>query len=140
VLGRRATEAGQAILTAGEVSVVRLSVADPEPYELTTRNTATAQQGAVGADLARIRNADLLTSRNELNDVVLTVDDGTGPVDILLRAFLGTDASFFNPDSVRVREATGLLVATMAENQLRWRLTPRATTDIRVEREPPRRP
>ena len=139
VLARRATEAGQPILTGGEITLIRPSVADAEPIDLTTRAASTAQQGAVAAELARIRNADLVRSRNEQSDVILTVDDGTGSLEIQLRSFLGADASFFNADSVRVLSATGLLVPYLNEaGQPRWRLATRAALDLRLEAE--RRP
>lgn len=136
VLGRRGVETGVAVLTGADIILVRSAVADPEPIELTTRDAGTARQGTVGADLGRIRNADLISSRNELSDVVLTVDDGTGPTEILIRSFLGADASFFNADSIRVREATGLLVPYQtAAGQLGWRLATRGTVDLRTEPE-----
>jgi hypothetical protein len=139
VLGRRATEGGRAVLTAGEITVIRVSVADAEPYELTTKNASTANGNALAADLARVRTADLIRSRNEASDVILTVDDGTGPLEIILRSFLGADASFFNADSVRIREATGLLVPyTTDAGASSWRLAPRAIADLRTE--PDRRP
>jgi hypothetical protein len=137
VLGRRATELGRAVLTGGEITVIRLSVADPEPYELTTRNASLANNGVLSADLARIRGADLVQSRNELSDVILTVDDGTGPLEIVLRSFLGSDASVFKPDSVRIRDATGLLLPYVTDaGETRWRLAPRLLSDLRIEPEP----
>ena len=137
VLARRATEARQPVLTEGIVIPIRSAVGDPEPIELTTRAASTAQQGAAAAELARIRNADLVAARNEASDVVLTVDDGTGQLEILLRSFLGADASFFKPDSVRVLRATGLLVPYLTEGgEARWRLATRSTLDLTLEAEP----
>ena len=134
VLGRRASEAGQPILTGAEIFLIRSSVEDPEPLALTTGTTATAQGGLLGAELARIRSADLLAARNELNDVILTVDDGTGALEILLRSFLGADESFFDPESIRIREATGLLIPFFDETgETRWRLATRSSADLRVE-------
>jgi hypothetical protein len=141
VLATRALEARQPILSNGTIFVVRLVVADPEPLELTTRAASTAEQGAAGADLARVRNADLIRSRNELSDVILTVDDGTGQLEILLRSFLGADSSFFRPDSVRVQQATGLLVPYVADGgETRWRLATRTASDLRTQAEPRRTP
>ncbi len=137
VRGRRASEAGQPVLTGAELFLIRSSVEDPEPLALTTGTTATAQGSVFGAELARIRSADLLAARNELNDVILTVDDGTGALEILLRSFLGADASFFHPDSVRIREATGLLIPFVDEaGETRWRLATRSSADLRVEAQP----
>ena len=139
VLARRANEAGQVILTAGQVTLLGVSVADPQPRELTTKNAASAQDGVAREDLVRIRNADLVRSRNELNDVVLTVDDGTGQLEILIRSFLGADSSFFKPDSVRVQQAAGLLVPYLDDaGKPRWRLATRSALDLRLEAERPR--
>jgi hypothetical protein len=137
VLGRRATELGRAVLTTGEITVVRAAVADPDPYEVTTRNAALANNGALTNDLVRVRNADLVRSRNELSDVILTADDGTGQVEIILRSFLGADASLFNADSVRVREATGVLVPYVTDaGEVRWRVATRTVGDLRMEPQP----
>ena len=57
-------------------------------------------------------------------------------MEILIRSFLGADASFFNADSIRVREATGLLVPFLTEaGQLGWRLATRSSGDLRTEPE-----
>jgi hypothetical protein len=82
-----------------------------------------------------VRNADLQRARNDLSDVILTVDDGTGPTEILVRSFFGSDSAFFNPDSIRVREAVGLLVPYLESGATRWRLAPRTTADLRFEPE-----
>ena len=133
VLGRRGSEAGWPILTGGAILRLPPPVDDPLPLSVTTGAAATAQGGALGADLVRVRSADLLEARNEGDDVVLTVDDGTGPVEIVLRSFLGSDASFFDPDRKRIRETTGLLVPWDDGGGLRWRLVIRSADDLRVE-------
>jgi hypothetical protein len=136
VLGRRAVEAGAPILTEVEIFPLKSSVEDPQPLAITTGRAATADGGTLGAQLVRVRNADLVTSVNSANDVVLTVDDGTGQLQILIRAFLGSDASFFKPDSARVRDATGLLVPYLAApGQTRWRLALRSGPDLVMEPE-----
>lgn len=135
-LARRATEAGVPILTDGDFFTLRAAVEDPLPLPITTGRAATADGGAVSAQLVRIRNADLISAANVDNDVVLTADDGTGPVQILVRAFLGADASFFKPDSMRVQEATGLLVPyRTAAGQTGWRVALRVGTDLKQEAE-----
>src|SRR6185436_4531227 len=69
VLGRRATEQGQPVLSEVEIYPIRSAVEDPTPLALTTGRAASAASGTVGADLATIRNANLTQSRNQDNDV-----------------------------------------------------------------------
>lgn len=138
VLGRRAVEKGAAILTEAEIFPLTPAVEDPQPLLLGTGPAATADGGAHPAQLVRIRDADLLSSTNLGNDVILTVDDGSGPLEILVPAFLGSDASSFEPDLVRVRQATGLLVPYFdEEGETLWRLALRDAADLRLEPEEP---
>jgi hypothetical protein len=62
------------------------------------------------------------------------VNDGTGPLDIVLRGFIGFDRRPFDPDSATVDEAVGLLVPLQTGlGQTRWRMTPRFNDDLEVD-------
>ena len=63
------------------------------------------------------------------------MDDGTGPVEVVLRSFLQPNGSAFRPDTiVRVKEMTGLLTPyAEPTGGVRWQLLPRAAADVTLE-------
>lgn len=134
VRGRTAREAGQPLLELGAVFRLGLSSATLEPVELTTGVAAGAEGGTLDADLVQVRNADILEVQ-DLDDqgIRLVVNDGSGELEILLRAFLNADPDDLDPALMRLTRARGLLVPRDDAGQTRWTLQPRTTSDYRVD-------
>ena len=137
ILGRTAQEVGQPILEAAEPFLLAQQVDIPLPLEVTTATAATADGGLIDAALVKIRDASIVDTATVTGplgrDLHMTVDDGSGELDLILGEFGGFDLSQVQPDSFLVREATGLLVAAQEAEGLVWRLHPRSSTDLAVD-------
>jgi uncharacterized repeat protein (TIGR01451 family) len=136
LIGRTAVDGGRAVLEDVSASVLAGLVTIPSPVEVTTATAATAQGGALDAELVRIEDARVLDTLTVGGDVIATVDDGSGPVEVLLQAFQPYPPGLLRPDPVfRVASLTGLLVPFEGTGGPAWRLVPRGLTDIstRVE-------
>ena len=113
-------------------------VALPQPLELNTATAATADGELRDAALVRIRDADIVDTATVIGplgrDLRMTVDDGSGPLDMVLLELGGFNLGQVHPDSFSIREATGLLVPTQTAGGLvSWRLIPRSSTDLAVD-------
>jgi hypothetical protein len=129
-LGRIDTEAGRPVLNDVRV-FIQVTQADPvPPVEITTASAATANGEVLDAALVRARNAAIVDSFSVGPDLVVVADDGSGPVDVVLRGFLPFDRTAMEPGTTQFTVATGLLVPILDEGGLRWRLTPRGTGDL----------
>jgi hypothetical protein len=138
VLGRVAREAGQPILEEGKPFLLAQQVVIPQPLEFTTAMATTADGGGKDAALVRIRDAiivDTATVTGPLGrDLLMTVDDGSGPVDMVLVELGDFDLGRVHPDSFSIREATGLLVPHQtSEGAVHWRMFPRSSSDLIVD-------
>lgn len=138
ILGRAAQEAGQPVFEQGEPVLLAQQVVLPQPLEFTTADATTADDGAKDAALVRIRDADIIdtvTVTGTLGrDLHMTVDDGSGPVSLILQELGGFNLGQVHPDSFSIREATGLLIPTrVADGSSVWRLVPRSATDLDVD-------
>lgn len=133
-LGTAGTDAGQPVLTDVTPFILRNQVLIPRPVDVSTRAASRADAGELDAALVRIRDADVLATDTEVEDLVVTVDDGTGPVDLVLREFITFNRDAIVPDSTIMREARGLLVPRRSvEGEVRWRMIPRFQSDLEVE-------
>lgn len=130
VLGRVSVFEGQPVLI--DATVERLSSSEvPVPVALTTARAATADQGQHDAALARIINAMILAASPTLDgDLRVTVDDDSGPLEVLLHAHAGINFGPFVPGAV-LNSATGVLVPT--QGGARWQLKPRSNADLNVD-------
>ena len=127
LLGTIALRDGQPILTNVTATVLGTGVV-PLPQVLTTAAAATANGGLQDAALVKIINATISTVVNSAGDVILTVNDGTGPVDVVLDKDVGFALA---PFVVGAKiDATGVLVTTPGGAV--WRLKPRAPADVVV--------
>ena len=137
ILGAAAREAGQPVLRAEEAFLLAQQVVLPQPLEFTTATAATADDGRKDAALVRIRDAgivDTVTVTGPFGrDLHMTVDDGSGALDIVLAEFGGFDLGQVQPDSFSIREATGLLVPSQTAEGLVWRLIPRSSADLAID-------
>jgi len=137
ILGRTARQAGQTVIIVEEPFLLAQRVALPQPLERTTALATSADDGRSDAALVRIRDADIVdtvTVTGQLGrDLHMTVDDGSGPLDIVLAEFGAFDLTRVQPDSFTVREATGLLVPIQTAEGPVWRLVPRSNTDLAID-------
>lgn len=140
-LGRTGRLAGRPILTEARLFVLAGRVVLPRAVDTNTGGAASAESGSLAADLVRITDAAVQDTVTVDGDLVITVDDGSGPVEIVMREFLGYDLSFIPdsivfPDSVSVSESTGLLVPAPSPPGAQgpiWQLHPRTVGDLAVE-------
>ena len=138
ILGRAASEEGQPIWREGEAFVLAPQSALPLPLETLTATAATADGGLKDAALVRIRGADIVDTMSVTTavgrDLHVTVDDGSGPVEMVLLELGGFNLGQIHPDSFSVREALGLLVPTQSDvGVVSWRLVPRTNADLVVD-------
>lgn len=127
VLGTVALRAGQPVLDAAEIVLLRPGITAPAADTLTTAEAASALGGIRDADLVRIQAASVTDSATAGADYTVTIDDGTGPLVVVLDSVLTLPPTVIVPgDSVR---ANGVLVPSGTGS---WRLKVRAGTDLTV--------
>lgn len=134
VSGRTAVDAGQPILTDVRVFLLQSQAVALIPFELSTAEATTASDGTRDAALVRIQNAVIQDTVRVGDDLIVTADDGSGPVDVVLRSFISWNWSAFRPQEVELSRADGLLVPMLeGDGTIRWRLTPRGGADVSLE-------
>jgi adhesin/invasin len=135
VLGRTAREAGRPILTDARLFVLQPEAVPPlVPEYVSTGTAATADDARLDAALVEIREARILDTIPEGPDLIVTVDDGSAPVEVRIRGFLEFDRASLEPGTRQLREATGLLEAVQDEaGSVRWRLLLRTADDAAVD-------
>lgn len=127
VLGHAGSRGGQPVLDSTRVALAGLGTGVPVPDTLTTAEAAGAKAGVLDAGLVYIQDAEVLTAVGQSGDVVVTVDDGSGPVEMRIDKILGATPSLFFPgDSVK---ASGVLVSTGAGS---WELRLRSAQDLTI--------
>lgn len=127
VLGTVAVRNGQPVLDAAEIVLLIPGINAAIVDTITTAAAATAQGGALDADLVRIQAAGVTDSASVGGDYTITVDDGSGPVIVVVDSVLALNPTAVVPgDSLRVN---GVLVPTGTGS---WVLKPRITSDLTV--------
>jgi hypothetical protein len=127
VLGRVASRAGQPVLDSTQMVLLALSTAPPAPDTVTTAEAATAKGGTLDANLVRVANAEVLSSVGQGGDVVVTLDDGSGPLEMRIDSLLQATPGFFTPgDSIT---ALGVLVSKGAGG---WEFRLRSAQDLTI--------
>lgn len=131
VLGVTSVQTGQPVIKDGVVFLLRTGVESPPPVPTATATAATAADGLLDADLILLDDAVVKESRqNATGETVLTVNDGSGPVDVL---FDGSTQFFLQfPDGVvgSVVDVAGVLVPAAAGGP--WVVKPRGSSDVVV--------
>lgn len=135
VLGRTKVDNGQMVLDDAFTFTLVTFATIPQPLQGSTALAASADGGRLDAALMRVRSAEILDTATVGGDFTFHVDDGSGPVLVVLRSFLQADPSTVRPDTIiRVRELTGLLTPHLDETgQTHWWLLPRGLADVSLE-------
>jgi hypothetical protein len=128
VLGTTDVRDGQGILTDGTVFPVGTGQL-PEPVGVTSAAAARADDGRLDARLVQVTGATILGAQtNTPGDVVLTVTDGSGLLDVVLDRHAGISSTPYVPGASLT--VVGLLVPS-GQTGL-WQLKPRSALDLTV--------
>jgi uncharacterized protein YdeI (BOF family) len=127
--GVRSTRSGMLTLRVETRPLVLGQGAEPEALRIQTGSVAEAHE----AKLVLVRGAITSTPlRSTANNVSFTIDDGSGPLRIVLLAHSGiSSAGLARDDWVEVRGAVGQ-ETTGAQPARGYRVWPRGAADIRV--------
>lgn len=127
LLGTVGARDGQPVLTNVSASVLGQGVL-PLPVVVTTAIATTADAGRLDAALVKVINAVISATATVAGDVLLTVNDGSGALEIVLDRDVGFALGQF---VVGARlDITGLLIPNAGG--LNWRLKPRQQSDLVV--------
>jgi hypothetical protein len=125
LLGSTSTRNGQPVLAVTSATVVRAGVGVSEPDSIRTAAAATAVSGARDADFVRVGGTIVGSRTTQLGALILSVDDGSGIVEVHLDPRVTFIAGpYFVGSLVR---AAGVLVPTGTGT---WQLKPRNAGDI----------
>ena len=138
ILGRTTVVNGQPMLQADGVPPVILvpRATVPVPVSVTTARVASAgSAGELDAALVTINHAEISDTASVGNEFHFTADDGSGPVRVVLRSFLGRATSDLRPDTViRVNRATGMIAPhDDGSGVFEWRLLVRSASELVTE-------
>lgn len=134
ILGTVTSREGEPVLL-GTNAFVLSNAETPPPIAVTTADAADARNNTLDADLVRISNAVVKdTTRTFVGDIVVTVDDGSGPVDMVLDHNAPIQVIYQSPLIGQKVNATGLLFPSGTGN---WVLKPRTTSDLQFLGPPP---
>ena len=127
VLGTVSVRDGQRVLDSARIALVQPTGVFPDADTLTSAEAASAAGGTRDADLVFVGATEVLASIPNGAGFLVSLDDGSGPVEMALDSTLGFLGSPVVPgDSVDV---TGVLVPTGSGT---WRVRPRIVTDFVV--------
>lgn len=128
VLGRTLRAAGRMTMTQGTGRRVREVAATPAPVALTTARAATADGGATGADFVLVTGAEVLDVRTSFGELILTVNDGSGPLVVRFPGGFLFDLRVTEIEVGEVLDIQGILLR--ASQGPSWELRPRVAFDI----------
>ena len=130
--GRTAMDGGQPVLTDVRVFILQPQAVPPlVPIEMDAAAATSADDGTRDAALVRVRNAVIRDTVRVGEDLVVTAEDESGLVDVVLRGFINWNWSAFRPNEVELTQVTGLLVPiTDGTGEITWRMTPRGGSDV----------
>ncbi len=126
-LGRTSRENGQTILDGVTAFVLEPLVGMPDPVELSTLEAAGARNGSLDAANVSVRQAVVTDTASVDDGFVMTVDDGSGPLDIFLDGQIPFDLDPLVPEAL-LKRVRGLLVPQAGG--VEWLLKPRFPVDV----------
>ncbi len=129
LLGTTSTLDGQP--TVDDAQPFLLAIAEKrKPERVETAVAATADGGRLDAALVEIAGATIADTATVADGLALTVDDGSGPVEVLLDSDVRfADLTIFVPGAVL--DATGVLVPVPGTPGV-WQIKPRSNADATV--------
>lgn len=127
IVGRTRIQDGRMTLDSATVFTLAGGVVLVLPVDLSTAGAASALAGRRDAWLVQVREALITAARAQGNDWLVTVNDGSGPVDVVFRDYLLFDRESLVPGNTLVR-AAGLL--RPVAGGARWQLFPRGGGDL----------
>ena len=136
IVGRTRLVEGRMTLDSARIFVLAGSVTLVQPLDLTTGVAATARSGTRDAHLVRVQEALVTSARMEGTNRVLTVNDGSGPVEVVVRDYLQLDGTLLVQGSTVVR-GSGLLRPAPGSGGSRYRVFPRGPGDLVMRAAPP---
>jgi hypothetical protein len=124
LIGTLAIRDGQPVIDRAKPFLLAISRVPPA-RRITTEVGATGDGGILDAALVRVLNATIADTATVAGDFVLTVDDGSGALEVVL----DQDIGFVLPPLVptAVVDVTGVLVPAGSGT---WRLKPRLRGDV----------
>jgi hypothetical protein len=127
-IGTTARRDGQPVLD--NVTPLVLDVGGlPAPIRLSSALAATASNGTLDAAQAQVREVNVISTVTSGSELILTVNDGSGPLEVRVRTDIGINLGPLVPGAVV--NLTGLLVPH-STTPASWRLRVRTGADITV--------
>ena len=123
LIGTIAIRDGQPVIDQPKPFVLAASRV-PLARRVTTATAAVAEGGVLDAALVRVSNVTLSDTATVAGDFVLTVDDGSGVMEVVLDQDIGFFLVPLEPSVVV--DVTGVLAPTGSDT---WQLKPRTLTD-----------
>jgi len=136
MLGRVKIDQGEPVLDEVTPFVLVNAATIPIPVDLSTAEAAEAKGGSLDAALVRVRTAEITDTTRALDGSFhFHIDDGSGPVEVVLRSFLQVNSTAVRPDTVvRVNQLRGLLTPVQdGTGAIHWRILPRDGGDVTLE-------
>lgn len=128
LLATRSERSGQPTLDDAQPFLLAVA-AVPPPEQTGTASAANAEGGRLDAALVRVLDATITDTLTSAGDFILTVNDGTGPLAVLLDKDVGfADLLPYVPTAAI--DATGVLVPSGSGA---WVLKPRADDDLTLK-------
>jgi len=126
IVGTIALQEGQPVID--DATSFRLGISRvPPPVDVTTVTADGADGGVLDAALVRIQNADIVSTATVTDGVLLTVDDGSGAVGVLVDASVFVELTPFVPGAVV--DVVGVLVPDSGV----WVLKPRSAGGLTLQ-------
>ncbi len=129
--GTMATRDGQPVLNLDRRAPLVLAIAElPVPDTLTTVTAAAANGSVLDAAFVVIDSARITDTATVTNDLVVTVDDGSGALDVALDGDITFNLGPFLIPGADLTTLKGVLVSDGAGS---WRLKPRSAADVTLD-------
>ncbi len=133
-LGRTVSREGQPMLDGVTPIILVPQARVTQPQDVSTATAASADAGQLDAALVRLRNAEIRDTVTSGGDFFFTADDGSGPVRVVVRSFLGRGTSDLGSDTLRVEQAVGMLSPhDDGSGTTTWRLLVRSAGELVTE-------
>lgn len=132
-LGWTATQNGLPILDNVQAFVLTSQATRPLGIDVGSGEARQASGGSLDAELVTVREAEISDTATVSGDFLVTADDGSGPILVKLRSFLGMDLTQIVPGNTFI-DVTGLLVSDplVGDAPGTWHIQPRNGGDLRI--------